>query len=298
MGKLSVVINAQNSEKELPRVLASLKDLADEIIVVDQSSYDKTREIAEKYNAKVFEHKEVPYVEMARNFGIGKATGEWVLILDPDEEILPALASNIKELITNTKADYFRIPRKNIVFGKWLKHSRWWPDMNIRLFRKGYVNWTDKIHVPPETKGEGVDIEANEEMAIIHHHYDSISQFLERMDRYTTQQVNLKLSDNYEFIWKDLISKPSNEFFSRYFFGKGYKDGVHGLALSLLQAFSELVLYLKLWQEQKFITSDPSLQNVIGVINKSQKDLRYWENDALFSETKSLTARIKRKLRI
>ena len=123
--KLSVVVNAQNVEADLPRCLASVKAMADEIIVVDQGSTDKTADIAKKAGAKVFPHKSVEYVELARNFGISKASGDWILVLDPDEEVPPSLAKKIKEIIKSNKADYYRIPRKNIIWGKWIEHTLW-----------------------------------------------------------------------------------------------------------------------------------------------------------------------------
>ena len=132
-----------------------------------------------------------------------------------------------------------------------MRHSRWWPDYNIRLFKKGFVSWNEVIHTVPMTQGIGSDFEEKEEFAIVHHNYDSIEQYLERMNQYSSQHAILKIKEGYRFLWKDVILKPSNEFLSRYFFGEGYKDGLHGLALSLLQAFSELTVYLKIWQKDK-----------------------------------------------
>lgn len=296
--KLSVVVNALNEAKLLPQAIASVKGLADEIIVIDMESGDGTVEAAKKLGAKVFSHERLSYVEPARNFGISKTTGDWILILDPDEEVPSSLAKKIKEIIKIEDADYYRIPRKNIVFGKWLQHSRWWPDYNIRLFKKGSVSWNETIHAVPLTQGRGRDIEDNENLAIIHHHYESIEQFIERMNRYTSQQLKIKLSENYKFSWKDIVSKPVDEFLSRYFFGEGYKDGTHGLAVSLLQSFSELVLYLKIWQAEKFKEEDINVLDVVSEMSAKEKDLHFWQNDALYKETGKLTARIKRKLRI
>ena len=281
----------------MPRAIASVKDLADEIVVVDMESDDGTAEVAKKLGAKVFNHKRTGYVEPARNFGIEKATNSWVLILDADEEIPIKLAQKIKQIVKNPKADYFRIPRKNIVFGKWLKHSRWWPDYNIRLFKKGSVTWNEVIHMVPMTAGIGADIEEKEELAIIHHNYDSIEQYIERMNRYTTLHALLRVKEGYKFNWKDLIVKPSNEFLSRYFFGEGYKDGLHGLALSLLQAASELSLYLKIWQKEKFTDSTPEVRDVITTMREEEKDLHYWQSDAIYKESGKFVDRIRRKLR-
>ena len=298
MQKLSVVINAQNVEKDLPQALASVKNIADEIVVVDQESTDTTAEIAKKFGAKVFTHQKVEYVELARNFAVSKAVSPWVLILDADEEVTQGLSLRIKKILENPKADYYRIPRKNLIFGKWMKHSRWWPDFQIRLFKKGSVSWNEIIHAVPMTQGEGLEIEEKEELAIIHHNYDSVEEYLERMNRYTSQHAILKVKEGYKFSWKDLVTKPSNEFLSRYFFGEGYKDGLHGLALSLLQAFSELSLYLKVWQKEKFTDENPKLGEVVSALRGQEKELHFWESDASYKESGKLTDRIKRGLRI
>jgi (heptosyl)LPS beta-1,4-glucosyltransferase len=298
VGTISVVINTLNEEKNLPCALASVKSLADEIVVVDMNSDDRTVEIAKSAGAKVFSHERTGYVEPARNFAISKASGNWVLILDADEEIPSSLATKIKQINRKPSADYYRLPRKNIVFGKWLKHSRWWPDYNIRLFKKGKVSWNEVIHSVPMTQGVGGDLPEKEDLAIIHHHYDSLEQYLERMNRYTSLHSRILTQDGYKFSWKDLIVKPADEFFSRYFFGKGYEDGIHGLALSLLQTFSEIVLYLKVWQEEKFTEEKPDVSEVISLMRKKEKDLYYWQADTLFKESNSIIQRLKRKFRL
>ena len=296
--KISVVINTLNEEKNIKRAISSIKSFADEIVVVDMESSDKTCEIAKNLGAKVFSHKKTGYVEPARNFAIEKASNPWVLILDADEEVPASLVKNIEKILKDPKADYFRIPRKNIIFGKWIKNSRWWPDMNIRLFKKGHVSWNEVVHTVPMTEGVGANLDESEELAIIHHNYDSVDEYISRMNRYTTEYARLKVEDGYKFYWKDVVSKPSGEFLSRYFFGKGYKDGLHGLALALLQSFSELVVYLKIWQMDKFREIDPTLDDVNTLLRDQEKDLHYWQNDASFNETGSFAKRLKRKLRI
>lgn len=298
MAKISVVINTLNEEKNLPRVLASVKSLADEVVVCDMQSDDGTVEVAKGFGAKTFSHKRAGYVEPARNFAISKATGDWILILDADEEVGVDLVSAIKRVAAKPKADYYRIARKNIIFGKWLKHSRWWPDYNIRFFKKGHVSWSEVIHKVPTTVGRGENLPDRENMAIVHHNYGTVEQYLERMNKYTTAHAAIKVTEGYRFTWRDLINKPSAEFLSRYFFGRGYKDGLHGLAVSMLQAFSELVLYLKIWQAEKFKAESLGVGHVIKEMKKQEKEIHYWQNDALYKETGNLGARVKRKLRI
>jgi len=295
--KLTVVINTLNEEANIARAINSVKGIADEVVVVDMESTDKTVEIAKGLGAKVYSHKKTNYVEPARNFAISKATGDWVLILDADEEISKALSQKIKEVVNDNDVDYYQIPRKNIIFGKWMRHARWWPDYNIRLFKKGAVTWNEAIHSVPESKGVGGELPAEEVLAIIHYHYDSLEQYLERMNRYTTLYAKRLLKDGYRFNWKDVLIKPSGEFFSRYFFGAGYKDGLHGLAVSLLQTFSELSVYLKVWEEGKFEEKEVKVGEVLGEIRKVQRDQNYWQADTLLKITKNPLYLLRRKFK-
>lgn len=299
MNKISVIINTRNEEENLPRALASVKSLADEIVIVDMESTDKTAEIAKKAGARVYSHKPTGYVEPARNFAISKTSGDWILILDADEELTPELVKKLRKISSaKSSADFYRLPRENIIFGKWVKHSRWWPDYNIRFFKKGAVTWSEIIHSVPETRGKGLDLPATETNAITHHHYDSIEQFISRMNVYTTEHAKLRIKDGYKFSWKDLITKPTNEFLSRYFFGKGYRDGIHGLALSILQAFSELALYLKVWQAEKFKEVKFDVRDVMEVMKDSESDVHYWQADTLLREGGGITQKIKRKFKL
>lgn len=300
MSKISVVINTRNEENNIVDVISSAKKIADEIIVVDMKSTDNTVKLAKKEGARVYSYEYEGYVEPARNFAISKATKEWVLILDPDETLSPQLIKKLKSIAKKPNGDYFRIPRKNIIFGKWIKHSRWWPDYKIRFFRNGSVSWGNEIHSIPITQGKGVDLLEKESFAIIHNHYQSVEQYLERMNRYTSIQASEKIESGYKFIWKDLINKPSSEFLSRYFAGEGYKDGLHGLALSLLQAFSEVILYIKIWQEEKFLEQSISAKESVIELTKVAGELDWWLTDTTIKNQgliKSLPKRIKRKIK-
>jgi (heptosyl)LPS beta-1,4-glucosyltransferase len=274
--KISVVINTLNSEEDIKRVISSVK-WADEIIVCDMESEDKTVSIAKDLGAKVFNTKRLEYVEPARNLAIAHATNEWILILDPDEEINESLKNKLTEIAGGSKAiDFVKIPRKNMIFGRWMKASMWWPDLNVRFFRKNKVKWNNKIHRPPESLGEGLDLEAKEEWAIVHHHYNSIDQFLVRMMRYTKIQAQELIEEGYKPNWRDLIEKPLAEFLSRFFANKGFEDGMHGLVLSLLQAFSFLVVYLKVWEHEKFKSEEIVFNQLKELKKETGSQLDYW----------------------
>ncbi len=294
---LTVVVNTWNEEKNIKRCLNSVVDWVDEIVVVDMDSVDRTREIARQLGAVVYTHPQTGFVEPARNFAIDKASNEWILVLDADEEISSSLADKIQSLTNYSHGkSFFRIPRKNIIFNKWIKHARWWPDLQIRLFKKGAVTWLNEIHSIPVTQGEGVDFETKEENAIIHYNYETISQFLHRMDRYTSVQAREFLSTGYEVRLVDFFKKPFNEFISRYLAGEGYKDGLHGLAICVLQAFSEFVLYLKIWENQAFVEKSFELTNFEEESRQISQEIDYWIKEEKIKKEKSSLKKIVRRV--
>lgn len=276
MEKLTVVVNTLNEEKDLPLAIASVKNLANEIVVVDMESTDDTVKLSKSLGAKVFSHKRLSYVEPARNFGVSKATNDWVLILDVDEQVPLSLVIKIKEIVNNPEADYYRIPRKNIILGKWMKHSRWWPDYNIRLFKKGFVVWSEEIHKVPVTKGKGADLPDTEGLAIIHNSYKNIDDYLDKMLRYSKIQSDELVRNGYKFEFMDVVKKPLSEFLSRYFAGQGYKDGLHGLILSGLQSFSELILYVRVWGSDGYKEREVNKKEVKTLFIKGMDEVKWW----------------------
>lgn len=275
MATISVVINTLNEKLNIERCIKSVK-WADEIIVVDMESDDQTADIARGLGATVFSHKRMGYVEPARNFAIGKASMDWILVLDADEEVSESLASELKTLTQKQNLDFVELPRKNIIFGKWMKGSGWWPDFNIRFFKKGTVSWTDRIHRRPAVTGQGIKLESAEGYALIHHHYTNLSEYLERMFRYTKIQADNLSEDGVKFNWKDLIKRPLSEFLSRFFVNRGFDDGLHGLSLSLLQAFSQLIVYLRLWEMEGFKEIDIALDDLKKESHIGGKEIKYW----------------------
>lgn len=283
MSKLSVVINTKNAAKTLERTLESVKSFADEIVLVDMESTDDTLKIAKKFSAQIFEHKDVGYVEPARNFAISKAKGSWILILDADEELGSELKRVINRIITgevseNAQADCYYLARKNLIFGKWIQHSGWWPDYQLRLFKSGYVEWLDDIHSIPVTQGVVKQFPARESLAILHHNYESVHDFLQRLNRYTDIQAENLKNAKTKPKKQEILAAFTQEFLSRFFAQDGIKDGSYGLSLSLLQAMSEAVVGMKLEFDQDSQV-DYSVLSTLESMRSFQKDLNYWIAD-------------------
>ncbi|MBI2611979.1 glycosyltransferase family 2 protein [Candidatus Gottesmanbacteria bacterium] len=292
---ISAVINTYNEEKNIERCLSSLSSWVSEIIIVDMGSKDKTLDLARHFKTKIYTHPHTGFVEPARNFALTKAQGDWILLIDADEEI-PHLLSELLLSYMKSTISFLRIPRKNIIFGRWMRHAQWWPDYQIRFFKKGAVFWSDKIHSIPLTRGEGIDIEAKEEYAIVHHNYQTIEQFLDRLNRYTTIQAKEMYLEGKKFSWKDLLHEGTREFVSRFFANEGYKDGVHGLVASLLQSYSISVIYAKLWELEGFNEGRIDLDEFKAEETARSKEETYWILEKQLEKEPPLISKLKLKL--
>lgn len=249
--KLSVVVSSYNGGRKISKCLESVKGLVDEIIVINNSSTDDTLKSAEKFTSLVFTRPNNRMLNINKNFGFKKATGEWILNLDDDEQVTPALADEIKKKISlDSEIMGYWIPRKNIIFGKWIENSIWWPDYQLRLFKKGKAEFEEK-HVHEYIKIDGPTEKLENPM--VHDNYVSVSQYIQKMDKiYTESEVEKILAQGHKFSSIDVLRYPANDFLKTFFLQKGYKDGLHGLVLSLLQAFYALIVFAKVWEKQGF----------------------------------------------
>ncbi len=246
---ISVVINTHNEAEKLKGCLESVKDWVDEMVVVDMESEDEVVKVAEKFRAKVFKEKLVPYVELVRNKSIKKTKGDWVLVLDPDERIPPSLAKELQRIVKEDKYEAVNLPRKNIIFGKWIRHTNWWPDHHVRFFKKGKVEWTDKIHLYPLVKGSLLKLPAKEELAIEHLNYETVSQFLSRQNRYSEILAQNYFDQGQSFSWFNFFWRPTRIFLQRYLRHLGFLDGFYGLSLTFLAMISQIATEIKLWEK-------------------------------------------------
>jgi glycosyltransferase involved in cell wall biosynthesis len=295
---ISVVVSAYNEQKALGRCLASVRQLADEIIVVDNESQDSTVKIAGKYTKKIYSRKNILMLNTNKNYGFEKATGDWILNLDADEEIPKELAGEIKKRIAgNPQENGFWISRKNIIFGKWVRHGLWWPDKQIRLFRRDKGKFPCvHIHEYIEVTGRVGELE----QPYTHYNYETVSQYLKTIDRASTSEA-ISLKDmNHQFVWYDAVRFPLSDFLKIYFAQKGYLDGLHGLVLALFQAFYSFTVFAKYWEMNSFTERDVSVNAVGEELFRGGKEVNYWMLTSRIDETKDVAKKIlwkvKRKL--
>jgi len=301
MNKISVVISAFNEEKNLENCLKSLS-FADEIIVVDNSSTDRTFEIAKKYTKNVFTQKNNPkQIDIQKNFGFEKATSEWILSIDVDEEVSNELAEEIKKILstkpsTLSNINGFWIPRKNYMFGKWIKENTgWYPDYQLRLFRKGKGKYkSTHVHEDLSIQGETEKLKEH----IIHNNYSSISQYVSKIMIYAPNEAANKLENGYVFSYFDAIRFPLSDFLNWFFARKGYKDGFYGLMLALMQAFYHFLVFAFIWEKQGFkeYDKDDFLDETNKEFRKAGKEILFWISKEKLESIKNPLARNLQKI--
>jgi glycosyltransferase involved in cell wall biosynthesis len=252
MQKLSVVLATFNEEANLPGCLDSVNGLADEIVIVDGSSKDKTVQIAKKYGAKVVVTQNLPNFHINKQKAIELATKDWILQLDADEKVSPELAQEIKSEIRNPKAETngFWMPRKNYFLGRFLVKGGQYPDYTLRLYRRG-KGWLPQVHVHEQAVVEGrVEYLRH---ALLHYPYKDFGSYLAKWDRYNellASQIREKVKDCSFFVKSAyavgyLIIKPAHWFLTTYIRHKGFMDLWPGFVFSFFSALRFPVSYLK-----------------------------------------------------
>jgi len=301
MASLSVVITTYNEEKNIERAILSVKRIADEVIVIDGNSTDETQKKAKKLGATVVEKPNDRMLNKNKNSGFSRSTGDWVLSLDADEEIPGDLAKEIVDVINRDDGiNGYWIARKNIIFGKWIQHGLWWPDKQLRLFRKDLGKFPC-VHVHEYLAVEG---KTDTLKAPFHHYnYTSVDQYLRKMiSVYTDNEVEHQLAGGYKVDWQDAIRFPVSDFLKIYFAQQGYKDGLHGLVLAILQSFYSFIVFAKMWEKQSFVEVDVRLPHITKELDSVRKETQYWVKTARIHESDSpvkiFLLKIKRKLSI
>ncbi len=289
METISVVLSVFNEEAKLSRTLAVLA-WADEVIVIDNGSTDSTASIARQYGAKVTRGKNNPMLNINKNLGFAKAKSDWILSLDGDEVVPPELAQVIKEKVLGSQIVGYWIPRKNILFGKWMQHGLWWPDKQLRLFKRGMGAFPCK-HVHEYLVVDGPTSELT--VPMVHYNYESVSQFIRKMDEiYTVSEVNNLIASGYRAVWHDAIKFPMSDFVKTYFAQGGYRDGLHGLVLSMFQAFYSFVVFVKLWEREKFTEHELPIDVVEKELVRARREVRYWLLSVKIGETRDAVKKI------
>ena len=239
--KISATIITYNEERNLPRALESLR-CADEIVVIDSGSTDRTVEIAQKLGARVVESAWPGYAKQ-KNFAAEQAAHDWILSLDADESLSEALEAEIWRVKKQgPQYDAYTMPRQARYLGRWIRHSGWYPDRKVRLYHRQKAQWVgDYVHESVKVEGNVGHLDSN----LLHFTCDSLSEHLKSMDRYTTLAAEELVSRKEKIHLRNMILDPAWTFTRTYFFQRGFEDGLEGLTIAYMAALYTFLKYAK-----------------------------------------------------
>ena len=244
MNKISVTVITKNEEKNISDCLNSVK-WADEIIVVDSESTDRTVEIAKQFTDKVFNRKWGGYVPQKR-YALSLASNEWVLSLDADERVTPELKDEIINLSPNEYSG-FKIRRKNFLMNKEITSCGWEKDFQLRLFKKAKTNLNERlVHEKFIVEGKIGTLKS----PIVHFTFSSFEEYLAKINSYTSLKAQELFQKKKKVGSWTIFSHTVAAFFAFFILRKGFKDGLYGLIISLLHSYSTMMNYIKLWELQ------------------------------------------------
>jgi glycosyltransferase involved in cell wall biosynthesis len=252
MPLLSAAIVTFNEEENLARTLASVA-WADQILVVDSGSTDRTVEIARSINATVLE-RPWPGFAAQKNFALSQCTGDWILSLDADEELSPELQQQIRQTLSSQPiVDAFFLKRRNLFLGRWIRHGGFYPDPKLRLFRRALPALPQfesrPVHEIIRFSGPTATLDGD----LLHHAYPTLSSYIEHMDRYSSLGAALlvergRTSANLLTFFARIVIFPMLGFKWNYVFRLGFLDGREGFLLNLYHAAYSSWKYAKAWE--------------------------------------------------
>ncbi len=240
---LSAVLITCNAGERLASCLRSLA-FADEIVVVDSGSDDGTRDIARRHGARVVDEAWRGFGPQKR-FAVSLARNDWVLCVDADEEVSPALAADIAAVLQAPRHVAYRMPRANRFMGRYLRHGEGFPDWSLRLFDRRSAQWSDDaVHEKVVTSGPVGRLP--ESAVLMHHSAESLATYLDKQNRYTSLQADaLYRAGERANVWRLLLS-PALRFVKFYVVRLGFLDGLPGLVHIAIGCFNSFAKYAKL----------------------------------------------------
>lgn len=243
MATVSGAIIARDEAANIERCLASLQWTDAQLVVLDDRTTDETAAIASQCGATVITETFIDFARQ-RNRALVASDTEWVLFVDADEVVTPDLGAEVREVITRGSDVGYWVPRKNILFGHWVRHAGWSPDYQLRLLRRDAAHYREE-----RTVHELVDLRGGEGYLtnpFIHYNYSTIGQFLTKQNVYSAMEADDLFRRGVRAKPQNLVLQPWREFWRRYVHLQGYRDGRLGFVLSSLLAYYELKKYIRL----------------------------------------------------
>ncbi len=250
MVQLSVAIITYNEEKNIGRCLTSIQGIADEIVVVDSFSTDKTIDICTSYGAKVIEHKFEGHIEQ-KNYALAQASFPFVLSLDADEALSDELKKSIAALKSQWQHDGYEMNRLTNYCGAWIRHSGWYPDRKMRLFDRRKGKWAGiNPHDCFELNEKGAQ-RGYLQGDILHYSYYSISDHIKQIDYFTEISARSLFEKGHKISVVRLFVSPAFRFVRDYILKSGWLDGYYGFVICMISSYAVFVKYVKLRELRK-----------------------------------------------
>jgi len=248
--KISVVIITFNEERNIGRCLESLGNVADEVIVVDSYSTDGTKEICEKHSVKFIEHVFEGHIQQ-KNYAMKLATHDWVLSLDADEALTDELRESIIKAKKSDNVDAWELKRLTNFCGKWIKHTGWYPDKKIRLWKKNIGEWGGQNPHDRVVLSDGVKV-GQLSGDLLHYSFYTLSEHIQQIQKFSSIAAESAYANGKRanFLTNILIG-PGFTFFKKYVLQAGFLDGYFGFVISVNTAYSKYLKYIKLRELQK-----------------------------------------------
>jgi len=255
--QISAVIITSNEERRIEGALKSLTGIVSEIVVVDCRSSDETVKIVRRYTDRVFERAWTNFADQ-KNYANAQASHPWILSLDADERVSPELRQELLDLKkTEPDVDVFSIPRKVYYLGRWIRHSGWYPDRKLRLFRKGKARWEgDYVHEKLAVTGRIGKLNG----CLHHFTYRNIHEHLARINSFSDLGAQKLYAKKKKARWHHLLLLPFFRFVRAYIWKRGFLDGFAGLVIAVLTGYAVFVRYAKLreiWKKGERIEPFP-----------------------------------------
>lgn len=279
---LSVVIIAKNEEKRLPDCLRSVA-WAEEVIVIDDDSSDRTAELANKLGAQVYQ-RTMEIEGRQRNFGFEKATQPWILSLDADERVSPELAREIDTSVAkyagNQEVTGFAIPIKTFIGSRWIRGAGYYPARKTRLFRQGKFRYEEaRIHPRALYEGKILELEGD----ILHYSCAHLGEFINKFNRETTLEAEKWILDGRKMGLAKCLRKTCDRFLKNYFLKGGWREGFMGFVMSAFHGFYQFFTYMKYWERKTggpgrvvFVDRDGVINEDLFDYVKNWKDFRFY----------------------
>ena len=245
--KLTVTVITRNEAANIEGALESVK-WADEIVVVDSHSADETVALAQRYAARIVVHDWEGY-SAQRNYAAAIASNDWILAIDADERVPPALAAEIQEIMrAGTNVSGFRMPRVSHYLGRWIRGTDWYPDYQLRLYDRRVGRFNGKrVHESVELTAGRPSTLRND---LQHYPYRDISDHVISIDHYTTLAAEEWFSEGRRTNPIEVMLHPPAAFLRNYILRRGFRDGTAGFLISSLNSYYVFLKILKLWELQ------------------------------------------------